>query len=117
MGSTIIKKGSKLDNLIQIAHNVQVGEHSVIAAQAGIAGSTKIGNRVMIGGQVGIVGHIEIADNTKIQAQSGVTTTVKEPGSKLYGSPALEYRTYLKAYAVFRKLPDVVDRIHKLESE
>lgn len=115
MGSTVIRTGAKLDNLIQIAHNVEIGSHTVIAGLSAIAGSTKIGQRVMIGGQVGIVGHIQIADGTKIQGQSGVNATVKEPNTAIYGSPAMPYNQFLRAYAVFRKLPDLVQRVTKLE--
>lgn len=117
MGSTVIKSGVKLDNLIQIAHNVVIGEHTVIAAQTGIAGSTKVGKRCMIGGQVGIVGHLSVADGAMIQAQSGVASEVKEPGSKLYGSPAIEYSSFLRSYAHFKKLPDIAQRIRDLEKE
>ena len=115
MGATYIRRGAKLDNLIQIAHNVEIGAHTAIAAQAGIAGSTKIGERCMIGGQAGFVGHIEVADGTKVQAQSGVAATVKEMNTAIYGSPALSYRQYLKAYALFRQLPDLEERLRKLE--
>lgn len=115
MGSTIIRTGTKLDNLIQVAHNVDIGRHNVIAAQAGIAGSTKIGNHCQIGGQVGIVGHIEIGDQTMIQAQSGMTKSVKEQGTKWYGSPAIEYNNYLKSFALYKNLPDLQSRISKLE--
>jgi UDP-3-O-[3-hydroxymyristoyl] glucosamine N-acyltransferase len=115
MGATIIRKGAKLDNLIQIAHNVEVGNDTVIAAQAGIAGSTKVGARSLIGGQVGIVGHIQLADGVRIQAQSGVNRTVKEEGAALYGSPALDYNQFLRAFAIFRKLPDLEARLRKLE--
>lgn len=107
MGSTQIGNGVKLDNLIMIAHNVCIGDHTVIAAQAGIAGSTKIGAYCMIGGQAGFVGHIEIADKTKVQAQSGVTKSQKNPGGALYGSPALDYQNYIKSYAIFRQLPEL----------
>ncbi|HHH49814.1 MAG TPA: UDP-3-O-(3-hydroxymyristoyl)glucosamine N-acyltransferase [Saprospiraceae bacterium] len=117
MGATIIKKGAKLDNLIQIAHNVEVGSNTVIAAQAGIAGSTKVGEQVRIGGQAGLVGHIHLADGTKVQAQSGVTSTIKKTNTALYGSPALSYRNYLKSYAVFRNLPDLLKRIQQLEKK
>ena len=102
IGSTVIRKGVKLDNLIQIAHNVDVGEHTVIAAQTGIAGSTKIGKFNRIGGQVGIVGHIVIGNHVQIQAQSGIASPVPD-NSKLYGSPAIDYRNYLKSYAIFKK--------------
>lgn len=115
MGATLIKKGVKLDNLIQVAHNVEIGENTVIAAQAGIAGSTKIGAQCQVGGQVGIVGHLNLADRTLIQAQSGVTKSTRKPGSKLYGSPALEYGNYLKSYSVFKNLPDMASRIKDLE--
>ena len=104
MGSTIIRKGVKLDNLIQIAHNVEIGENTVIAALAGIAGSAKVGRNCQIGGQVGIAGHITIADNTKIGAQAGIMSTVKREGEVLLGSPAIDAREYMKAYAIFKKL-------------
>jgi UDP-3-O-[3-hydroxymyristoyl] glucosamine N-acyltransferase len=115
IGSTIIKKGAKLDNLIQIAHNVEIGENSVIAAQTGIAGSTKVGKNCIIGGQVGLAGHISIADGTMIQAKSGISSNIKEPNSKLYGYPALDYSHYLKSYAYFKRLPDMADKIRQLE--
>ena len=117
MGATIIRKGVKLDNLIQIAHNVEIGEHTVIAAQAGISGSTKLGRNCMIGGQVGMVGHIQIADGTRINAQSGVSKSVDEPNTALTGSPAFEYRTSLKSQAIFRNLPELQQRIARLEDE
>lgn len=117
MGSTIIEKGVKLDNLIQIAHNVTIGAHSVIAAQSGISGSTKIGSKCMIGGQVGIVGHIDIAEGTQIQAQSGVASSVKEKNSKLYGYPALDYTQYLRAYAIFKKLPDMANQLRVIKEK
>jgi len=117
MGSTIISDGAKLDNLIQIAHNVEVGSNTVIAAQTGIAGSTKIGEEAMIGGQVGIVGHIHIADKTMIQAGSGINRSIKETGAKVYGYPALPYTQYLRAYAVFKELPDLRKRLELLEKQ
>ena len=116
MGSTIIKTGAKLDNLIQVAHNVEVGHHTVIAAQAGVSGSTKIGNHVMIGGQAGIVGHIQIADGAKINAQSGVSKSIKNPNSQVTGSPAFEYTSALRSQAVSRNLPELEKRIHDLEN-
>ncbi len=116
IGSTIIRKGVKLDNLIQIAHNVEIGENTVIAAQAGIAGSTKIGKNCMIGGQVGIVGHITIADRTMINAQSGVSKSITEPGKSYTGSPAYEYTATLRSQAMFRKLPNFEKRISELEA-
>lgn len=115
MGSTIIETGVKLDNLIQIAHNVRIGAHTVIAAQAGIAGSTHIGAHCQIGGQVGIVGHIQIADGTKIQAQSGVAGAIKEKDQAVYGSPAIPYGNYVRSYAVFKNLPEMEKRLRKLE--
>lgn len=116
LGSTILRKGVKLDNQIQIAHNVEIGEHTVIAAQAGIAGSTKIGKHCMIGGQVGIVGHIVIGDNVKIQAQSGIGRNVKD-NEVLQGSPALNYGDYNKSYVYFKNLPKIINRIDDLEKK
>ncbi|MGQ3012360.1 MAG: UDP-3-O-(3-hydroxymyristoyl)glucosamine N-acyltransferase [Flavobacteriales bacterium] len=115
LGSTIIRRGVKLDNLIQIAHNVEVGEHTVIAAQAGVAGSAKIGKYCMIGGQVGIVGHLSIADQTKIAAQSGIGSTVKKCGQTLQGSPAFEISDYKRSYVHFRNLPEIEARLRALE--
>lgn len=115
IGSTIIKSGAKLDNLIQVAHNVEVGNNTVIAAQAGVSGSTKIGNNVMIGGQAGIVGHIQIADGSKINAQSGVSKSIKTPNAAVTGSPAFEYTSALRSQAVSRKLPELEKRIKELE--
>ena len=115
MGSTIIRRGAKLDNLIQIAHNVEVGENTVIAAQTGVSGSTKVGKNCMIGGQVGMVGHIQIADGTKINAQSGISKSVLTPNTVLNGSPAFEYKSSLKSQAIFRNLPEFNQRLLKLE--
>lgn len=117
MGDTIIEDGAKLDNLIQIAHNVVIGKNTAIAAQAGISGSTKVGANCMIGGQVGIAGHITIAENTLIQAQSGVAGDVKEKNSKLYGYPAIDYQRYLRAFAYFKKLPEIVESLRELDSK
>lgn len=114
LGSTVLRKGVKLDNQIQIAHNVEIGEHTAIAAQTGIAGSTKIGKNCMIGGQVGIVGHITIGDRVKIQAQSGITRNIKDD-EVLQGSPALNYADYNKSYVHFKNLPKIVGKIDKLE--
>ncbi|MCL2739533.1 MAG: UDP-3-O-(3-hydroxymyristoyl)glucosamine N-acyltransferase [Bacteroidales bacterium] len=105
MGSTLIRTGVKLDNLIQIGHNVEVGANTVIAAQSGVAGSSKIGENCQLGGQVGITGHIRVADGTKVGAQSGVSGHTK-PNQILMGSPAIDYRTYYKAYAIFKQLPE-----------
>ena len=115
MGSTRIHGGAKLGNLIQIAHNVEIGSNTVIAAQTGIAGSTRIGEDALIGGQVGIVGHIKIANKTMIQAGSGINKSIEEEGTKLYGYPAIPYTQYLRAYSVFRELPDLRKRLAVLE--
>src|SRR5262245_50468899 len=115
IGSTVIKSGAKLDNLIQIAHNVEIGNSTVVAAQAGISGSTKIGKGVMIGGQVGIVGHINIGDGAKINAQSGVSKSV-EPGKAVTGSPAHDYTSALRSQAISRNLPELQKRIKELEA-
>ena len=114
LGSTVLRRGVKLDNQIQIAHNVEIGEHTVIAAQTGIAGSTKIGKYCMIGGQVGIVGHITIGDRVKIQAQSGISRNIKDD-EVLQGSPAMNYGDYNKSYVHFRNLSRLVRRIENLE--
>lgn len=114
---TRIGKGTKIDNLVQIAHNVTVGEHTAIAAQAGIAGSAEIGDHVRIGGQAGIAGHIQIADRIEIQAQSGVHTGKYPEGARLFGYPAFNYLDYLKAYTIFKHLPEYVKRIEDLENE
>ena len=117
MGSTIIRKGVKLDNLIQIAHNVEIGENTVIAAQSGISGSTKVGRNCIIGGQVGMVGHIQIADGTRINAQSGLSKSVTTANAALTGSPAFDYKSSLKSQAIFRNLPELQQRLLKLEEE
>ena len=117
LSTTRIGRGSKIDNLVQIAHNVTIGEHTVIAAQTGIAGSSSIGDHARIGGQVGIGGHIHIADRVEIQGQSGVHTGKFPAGSKLFGSPAFNYMEYLRAYSIFKKLPDYIKRIEELEKE
>ena len=115
--STVIKDGAKLDNLVMIAHNVVVGEDTVIAAQSGISGSSKIGKNCIIAGQVGIVGHIEIPDKTTIAAQSGITKNWKKENLVLLGSPAFEKGDYARAYAIFRRLPDLNQRIKLLEEK
>ena len=116
LGSTVIKKGVKLDNQIQIAHNVVIGENTVIASQTGVAGSTKIGNNCIIGGQVGIVGHITIGNNVRIQAQSGVTRNLPD-GEVIQGSPALNYSDFNKSYVHFRNLPKIVADIDDLKQQ
>ncbi|WP_276499311.1 UDP-3-O-(3-hydroxymyristoyl)glucosamine N-acyltransferase [Pontibacter litorisediminis] len=117
MGSTIIRKGTKVDNLVQIAHNVEVGTDTVIASQSGISGSTKIGNNCVIAGQVGIVGHITIANKTTIGAQSGVSKSVKEEGLIIQGSPAFDYKQNLRAMTVFRKLPELQRELEMLKEK
>lgn len=117
MGSTIIRNGVKLDNLIQIAHNAEVGEQSVMAAQTGISGSTKVGKRCMFGGQVGSAGHITIADNVKIGAQSGIANSIKQEGIAVLGSPAIEIRKASRSIAAYKNLPELVSRLNQLEKE
>ena len=116
MGSTFIRKGVKLDNLIQIAHNVVVGANTVIAAQSGIAGTTKIGENCVFGGQVGIIGHLNIGAGTQIAAQSGISSNIPEK-SILRGSPAFDLPKYQKCYVVFRKLPELYGQVKDLEKE
>jgi UDP-3-O-[3-hydroxymyristoyl] glucosamine N-acyltransferase len=116
MGSTIIRKGVKLDNQIQIAHNVEIGENTVIAAQTGVAGSTKIGKNGLIGGQVGISGHLTIGDNVRIQAQSGVGRNIKD-NEILQGSPTFGYNDFSKSYVHFKNLPKIVAEIEELKKE
>lgn len=117
MGSTIIKKGVKLDNFIQVAHNVEIGDNTVIASQSGIAGSTKIGKNCMIGGQVGIIGHLTIADGVKIAAQSGIGKSIKEENSIWQGSPAFDVGNYQRSLVGFRNLPKIQEKINILEKE
>jgi UDP-3-O-[3-hydroxymyristoyl] glucosamine N-acyltransferase len=114
IGSTLIKAGAKLDNLLQIAHNVEVGNNTVIAAQAGVSGSTKIGNNVQIGGQAGIVGHIQIGDGAKVNAQSGVSKSI-DAGKAVTGSPAFDYTSALRSQATSRNLPEIEKRLKELE--
>lgn len=116
LGSTIIRKGVKLDNQIQIAHNVEIGENTVIAAQTGVAGSTKIGKNCMIGGQVGISGHLIIGDNVRVQAQSGIGKNIKD-GETLQGSPSFNYADWNKSYVHFRNLPKIVSDLDELKSK
>ena len=114
IGSTIIRAGAKLDNLIQVAHNVEIGNSTVIAAQAGISGSTKIGKGAMIGGQAGVVGHLQIGDGAKINAQSGVSKSI-EAGKAVTGSPAHDYTAALRSQAISRNLPELEKRVKELE--
>jgi UDP-3-O-[3-hydroxymyristoyl] glucosamine N-acyltransferase len=115
MGSTIIRHGTKIDNLVQIAHNVEIGANTVIAAQSGIAGSTKIGSNCMFGGQVGISGHLKIADNTKLAAQTGVGKSIPKKDSTLMGAPAFDAMQYNKCYVIFRKLPEIYKQLQDIE--
>ncbi len=115
MGSTVIRKGVKLDNLIQIGHNVEIGENTVIAAQTGVAGSTKIGKNCMIGGQVGFAGHIQIADGTKIAAQSGIAGSIKNSGVTVMGTPAIPIMDFNKSYIFFKKLPTIQNTVDTLK--
>ena len=117
IGSTIIGNGVKIDNLVQIAHNVEIGTNTVIAAQTGVAGSTKIGDDVMIGGQVGVVGHIKIANGTKIAAQSGVGNSITENNQIIQGSPAFEIGDYKRSYVLFKSLPKLRQQILEINSK
>ena len=111
MGSTLIRKGVKLDNLIQIGHNVEIGENTVMAGQTGVAGSSKIGKNCMFGGQVGISGHLKVADGTKIGAQSGIPGDVKKENSILLGYPAIDHRDFFRSSIIFRQLPELKRKI------
>ncbi|MSQ79708.1 MAG: UDP-3-O-(3-hydroxymyristoyl)glucosamine N-acyltransferase [Flavobacteriaceae bacterium] len=117
MGSTIIRKGAKLDNLIQVAHNAEIGENTVLAAQTGLSGSTKLGSDCMIGGQVGFVGHVHIANGSKIGAQSGIMGNIEEPGKAWIGSPIYELRESFRMQAVYRNLPNLAKKVKELERE
>lgn len=117
MGSTIIKKGAKIDNLIQIAHNVEIGENTVLAAQSGISGSTKVGPNSVVGGQVGIAGHLTLAKGTQIGAQAGINFNITEENKQWHGSPAQPLRNWMRASVIFKHLPDVEKRINILEVE
>ncbi|MFV0530570.1 MAG: UDP-3-O-(3-hydroxymyristoyl)glucosamine N-acyltransferase [Flavobacteriales bacterium] len=116
LGSTIIKKGVKLDNHVQIAHNVEIGEDTIIASQTGVAGSSKVGKRTMIGGQVGIIGHLKLGDDVKIAAQSGIGNDLSDKAI-VQGSPAYNVGDYKRSYVYFKKLPDLVKRINELEKK
>jgi len=117
MGSTIIRRGTKLDNLIQVAHNAEIGANTVIASQTGVSGSTKIGANCQIGGQVGFVGHISIADRTGIGAQSGVTKSIEETGTNWIGSPASPMKEQFRSWAAFKKLPDLLNEMKQLAKD
>jgi UDP-3-O-[3-hydroxymyristoyl] glucosamine N-acyltransferase len=115
MGATILRKGVKLDNLIMIAHNVEVGENTVMAAQTGISGSTKVGKNCMFGGQVGLIGHITIADGVKIAAQSGIPKSIKKEGAVVQGSPPLDFTHFQRCAVIFKNLPDLRNQVIELE--
>lgn len=117
LGSTILRRGVKIDNLVQIAHNVEVGENSAFAAQAGVAGSAKIGKSVLVGGQAGISGHIKIADKTMVVAQSGIPNSVKRSGETLMGSPGIPIDDFKKSYVGFRRLPMILNRLQAIENK
>lgn len=115
--ATIIRSGVKLDNLIQIAHNVEIGKNTVIAAQSGISGSTKVGENCILAGQVGIAGHLVIANRTSVGAQAGIAKSIKEEGQRLIGYPVLDVKEYFRSYAVFKQLPDISTRLKQLEQK
>ena len=117
MGETVIHRGAKIDNLVQIGHNCEVGSHTVMSAQVGVAGSTKIGEWCMFGGQVGIAGHATIADRTQAGAQSGIPNSVKKPDQQLMGTPAIEPRTWWKAQAIIKQLPDMWTSMNRMKKE
>jgi UDP-3-O-[3-hydroxymyristoyl] glucosamine N-acyltransferase len=117
MGSTVIRKGVKLDNLIQVAHNCEVGENTVIAAQTGIAGSTKVGSNCMIGGQVGMAGHLHIADGAMIAAQSGISNSIQDTSFAWFGTPAINNKKFARSFAVYKQLPELNQEIGRLRKE
>ncbi len=115
MGSTLIRKGVKLDNLVQLAHNVDIGENTVIAAQTGIAGSAKVGRSCMLGGQVGIVGHLTVADRVRMGAKTGVMGSIHKPDSTVFGHPCFEHRAYMRSFILYKNLPEINARLTTLE--
>ena len=117
LGSTIIRQGAKLDNLIHIAHNAEVGKNTALAAQVGVAGSTRLGDNCQIGGQVGFAGHLVIANGTRIQAQSGLSSSVEKPNTALFGSPAIGYKDFIRSHVVFKQLPDLQKKVLELEKK
>jgi UDP-3-O-[3-hydroxymyristoyl] glucosamine N-acyltransferase len=116
LGATVIRQGVKLDNLVQIAHNVEIGPHTVIAAQSGVAGSSKIGARCIIGGQVGIIGHLKLGDDIQIQGQTGVISNISD-GQVVQGTPAIDFKSFYKSYALFKQLPQFESRLNELEKK
>ena len=117
IGSTLIRQGAKLDNLIHIAHNAEVGKNTALAAQVGVAGSTRLGDNCQIGGQVGFAGHLVIANGTRIQAQSGLSSSVEKPNTALFGSPAIGYKDFIRSHVVFKQLPDLQKKVLELEKK
>ncbi len=117
LGSTIINEGVKLDNLVQIAHNVEIGSNTVIASQSGISGSTKLGKNCIVAGQVGVVGHVEIGDRVTLAAKTGLAKSVKKEGSVKFGYPAMDHKEYLRCHAIFRNLPELRERVKELEKK
>ncbi len=117
IGSTVIRQGAKLDNLIHVAHNADVGKNTALAAQVGVAGSTRIGENCQIGGQVGFAGHLTIANGTRVQAQSGLGSSVTEPNTALFGSPAIGYKDFIRAHVVFKQLPALQKQVRELEKQ
>ncbi len=117
MGSTYVRKGVKLDNLVQIAHNDDIGSHTVMSAQVGIAGSTKVGEWCMFGGQAGVAGHASIADHTMAGAQSGIPNSIKKPGTSIMGYPAIDYKRFWRSSVVFKQLPDLDSTVYQMKKE
>ncbi|MBZ4675846.1 MAG: lpxD [Anaerophaga sp.] len=117
MGSTIVRRGAKLDNLVQVAHNVEIGYNTVIAAQSGIAGSTKIGSNCMFGGQTGISGHLKVPDGTKLAAQTGIAGPIKKENTALMGSPAFDAMQFNRSYVIFKKLPDLYKQLQDIQQK
>ena len=117
MGSTIIEKGVKIDNLVQIAHNVVIGENTVVASQSGISGSTEIGKNCILAGKAGIVGHLKIADNTTVGANTGVSKSIKAPGTTVLGYMGMDPKDFLKSYSLFKKLPELQNKLQELEKK
>jgi len=117
MGTTLIRKGVKIDNQVHIAHNVIIGEHTVIAAQTGISGSTEIGKYCVLAGKVGIAGHLKIADHTSIGGNTGINKSIKVPGRSLFGFLAMDLRDFLRSYSVFKNLDDLQNRVQQLEKK
>lgn len=117
LGNTVVRAGAKLDNLIHVAHNVEIGRNAVLAGQVGVAGSTQLGDNVRVGGQVGFAGHLKIAEGTQVQAQSGLASNIEDPNTAVFGSPAIPYRDFIKAHIVFKQLPALQRKVQELEKK